>query len=195
MTSGKPVSIPGAADLSKFGTLVDDTNAPSVILASGAASPPAVLPASSQPAPTNASSEVTTVDGVRPDGSRYRGQMLDGRRHGEGEWSSGSAEYVGQWENDTMHGNGRHTWTDGRSYEGQFVRGQFSGKGRMEWGTKKGPLVYDGQYKDDMKHGNGCFKWPDGRAYNGEWSSGKRHGKGAYTDTRGDTKIGYWNGN
>jgi len=46
-----------------------------------------------------------------------------------------------------MHGKGKITWTDGRSYEGDYV--------------------------DDKKHGFGTFTWSDGRKYIGMWEKGK----------------------
>ena len=46
-----------------------------------------------------------------------------------------------------MHGNGKQTWPDGRSY--------------------------NGQYDHDKKQGLGTFVWPDGRKYHGAWENGK----------------------
>ena len=51
-----------------------------------------------------------------------------------------------------MDGKGTLTWTDGRSYKGEF--------------------------KNDLKHGYGIFEWSDGRIYDGQWNKGKFHGKG-----------------
>ncbi len=46
-----------------------------------------------------------------------------------------------------MHGKGKITWPDGKSYTGD--------------------------YEDDKKHGEGIFEWPDGRKYIGSWKNGK----------------------
>ena len=46
-----------------------------------------------------------------------------------------------------MHGTGKFTWPDGRSYEGA--------------------------YDMDKKEGNGVFIWPDGKKYVGLWHDGK----------------------
>merc|ERR1711957_268435 len=112
-------------------------------------------------------------------------------------WESreGKANYEGEWRNDSMHGRGKQSWSDGRSYEGQFANGRFSGQGRMGWRAEKGVLVYEGDYKDDMKHGTGKFTWADGRIYDGEWKMGKRDGMGKYTGSNGEKKIGYWEAN
>jgi len=126
------------------------------------------------------------------DGSRYEGQLVNGKRHGTGVCKSPTSEYAGQWEDDCQKGQGVQRWTDGRVYEGQFVNGKFSGEGRMVWSTQKGYLVYEGQYRDDLKHGFGKFVWADGRTYEGEWCLGKRHGRGRYINARLEQKVGYW---
>mmetsp|Transcript_61343 Transcript_61343/g.146109 ORF Transcript_61343/g.146109 Transcript_61343/m.146109 type:complete len:222 (-) Transcript_61343:52-717(-) len=129
---------------------------------------------------------------VYEDGSVYTGQLVDGKRHGEGTWRKDAQMYEGQWEDDKHHGRGSQTWGDGRSYEGNFERGHFSGYGRMVWQLKKGQLTYEGQYKGDLKHGRGKFTWADGRVYDGEWQSGKRHGTGVYTNASKEQKTGLW---
>jgi len=126
------------------------------------------------------------------DGSQYMGQIVDGKRHGQGKWESKSGMYEGQWQADVQHGKGRQTWSDGRVYDGQFQNGKFAGSGRMVWETQRGLLTYEGAYQDDLKHGKGKFVWADGRTYDGYWERGKRHGRGTYTNARHEQKIGYW---
>jgi len=126
------------------------------------------------------------------DGSTYTGQLVEGRRHGTGVWTSPSEQYSGQWQYDQRHGSGRQTWQDGRLYEGQFCEGKFDGKGRMEWHTPNGLMVYEGQYVNDVKHGEGKYKWPDNRIYDGQWVNGKRSGKAKYTNLSGEVKDGIW---
>lgn len=127
------------------------------------------------------------------DGSTYAGQMLSGRRHGQGLWHFWTGQYDGEWEADLQHGSGRQTWSDGRTYQGQFHYGKFSGHGRMVWHTAKGVEVYEGNYQDDLKHGTGKFVWADGRSYDGEWQRGKRHGRGMYLSIRREERVGFWN--
>ena len=45
-----------------------------------------------------------------------------------------------------MHGKGKYTWPDGRSYEGYYLL--------------------------DVKEGHGKHIWPDGKTYEGQWSEG-----------------------
>lgn len=126
------------------------------------------------------------------DGSVYEGQLKDDIRHGEGVYTTDSDKYHGQWEFDLRHGIGKQTWNDLRSYDGQFVKGNFSGFGRMVWKTDNGSMSYEGEYLDDLKHGHGKFVWQDGRVYEGGWCEGKRHGRGTFINAAGDTKIGHW---
>merc|ERR1719336_3210324 len=89
------------------------------------------------------------------DGSVYMGQVLNQQREGRGIYKCGSDLYEGEWHNDKQHGAGCQTWSDGRSYEGQFQFGRFGGKGRMAWSTAKGTMIYEGEYMGDVKHGIG----------------------------------------
>eukprot|EP00932_Pfiesteria_piscicida_P015067 SRR837773.27044.p1 GENE.SRR837773.27044~~SRR837773.27044.p1 ORF type:complete len:246 (-),score=33.84 SRR837773.27044:8-700(-) len=91
------------------------------------------------------------------DSSSYRGQLLGGRRHGRGVWSSDTEHYSGQWLRDQRDGFGKQVWQDGRVYEGQFKAGKFHGHGRMEWRMPAGLMVYEGQYVDDLKEGQGRY--------------------------------------
>lgn len=130
--------------------------------------------------------------------SKYTGQVLSGKRHGQGTMKTiifaGSTceetTYEGQWVNDQQQGKGKMTWNDGRSFDGSFDKGLFHGHGRMEWKTSQGIMFYDGDYVKDEKQGRGKFVWPDGRAYDGEWHGGQRHGRAAYTNVQGVTKTG-----
>jgi len=126
------------------------------------------------------------------DGSTYVGQLVGGKRHGQGVWTSPAEQYVGQWKGDHRDGLGRQTWQDGRVYEGQFQEGKFDGQGRMAWHTPQGLMVYEGQYINDVKQGTGKYIWPDGRIYDGEWSQGKRWGKAIYINSGGERRDGIW---
>ena len=54
-----------------------------------------------------------------------------------------------------MHGKGKFTWADDKSYEGEF--------------------------KNDKFHGYGTFRWPTGVVYQGQWSNGEMNGEGHLT--------------
>jgi len=130
--------------------------------------------------------------GLYEDDSSYRGQLLDGRRHGRGVWTSPLEQYSGQWLFDQRDGHGKQTWQDGRIYDGQFKAGKFHGNGRMEWHMPAGLMVYEGQYVDDLKDGRGRYVWPDRRIYDGEWKKGMRDGRATYTNSNGQSRQGIW---
>eukprot|EP00931_Biecheleriopsis_adriatica_P010928 TRINITY_DN111996_c0_g1_i1.p1 TRINITY_DN111996_c0_g1~~TRINITY_DN111996_c0_g1_i1.p1 ORF type:complete len:261 (+),score=49.01 TRINITY_DN111996_c0_g1_i1:85-783(+) len=143
---------------------------------------------------TAAATSCEGVDGEETyeDGSTFKGQLADGRRHGYGVWTSPAEQYTGQWRFDQRDGEGRQTWQDGRAYDGQFKQGKFHGVGRMEWHTPNGLMLYEGQYVDDLKHGVGKYVWPDNRMYEGEWKDGQRSGKATYTNSQGQSRAGIW---
>ena len=63
-------------------------------------------------------------------GASYRGEMVDGKAHGQGTytWADGR-RYEGGWRDDKQHGQGTHTWADGDRYEGQYQEGDMHGQG------------------------------------------------------------------
>eukprot|EP00930_Biecheleria_cincta_P096246 TRINITY_DN88118_c0_g1_i1.p1 TRINITY_DN88118_c0_g1~~TRINITY_DN88118_c0_g1_i1.p1 ORF type:complete len:237 (-),score=23.29 TRINITY_DN88118_c0_g1_i1:23-712(-) len=126
------------------------------------------------------------------DGSTYKGELADGRRHGRGTWTSTSEQYEGQWLYDQRDGKGKQTWQDGRMYDGEFRGGKFHGQGRMEWHTPNGLMLYEGQYVDDVKHGHGKYVWHDNRMYEGQWKDGMREGLATYTNPLGQCRRGEW---
>eukprot|EP00933_Yihiella_yeosuensis_P023008 TRINITY_DN17985_c0_g4_i1.p1 TRINITY_DN17985_c0_g4~~TRINITY_DN17985_c0_g4_i1.p1 ORF type:complete len:239 (+),score=31.21 TRINITY_DN17985_c0_g4_i1:83-799(+) len=126
------------------------------------------------------------------DGSAYAGQLLNGRRHGYGTWTSIAEKYTGSWIADQRDGKGKQTWQDGRTYEGSFMAGKFHGQGCMRWETPEGLMMYEGEYVSDMKHGFGKYVWPDNRVYEGEWREGQRCGKARYTNAQGQSRLGIW---
>ena len=123
-------------------------------------------------------------DLILPDGSKYVGQVRNGKPHGQGKASLEKneieiVEYAGQWEDGKKHGHGTYTYGNGGySYE------------------------YVGQWKDDKQHGQGTEisgDENDSTKYIGQWENGKRHGHG--TETYYDefnksvktNKTGTWN--
>jgi len=123
-----------------------------------------------------------------PDGTKFTGEMVNGRREGHGVWVSPDGLYEGQWRNGWQDGQGRQQWTDGRTYEGQYRDGLFHGGGKMVWPSDAqgaGSQTYDGNYVNNLKHGEGTFTWPDGRMYRGNWLKGQPSGEGTFTNPEG----------
>ncbi|KAL9651759.1 hypothetical protein ABK040_014015 [Willaertia magna] len=88
-------------------------------------------------------------------------------KHGEGVYKDGLNVYEGEFEQDVVNGKGKMIWSNGCSYEGNFV------KGKME--------------------GFGVYTFPDKiTKYEGEWVNNRMHGKGRYTSPDGIVWIGYF---
>ena len=68
-----------------------------------------------------------------PNGAKYVGgwKSVDGAkvRDGEGVYTHGPEEFTGQWVDDCMEGSGKHTFSSGAFYEGEFSNNLFEGKG------------------------------------------------------------------
>ena len=84
----------------------------------------------SQSAP--ADKEVAIVDdmddlytGVLHDytGGTYSGVLLDGKPHGQGNWTHPNGEYMGEWKDGIIHGQGIFTSYAGRKYIGLWKDG------------------------------------------------------------------------
>ncbi len=91
------------------------------------------------------------------------------------------------------NGKGKMVWTDGSSYEGDWLYGTMHGEGAYKYSNGGS---YYGKWKLGVKHGYGEFYWKDGTKYRGDWFGDSYTGSGALTYTYGETKIGDWvNGN
>lgn len=65
------------------------------------------------------------------------------------------------------HGIGVQVWPDGAKYEGMWVKGKASGKGKM---THNDGDTYYGEWKDDNAHGYGVYiHFKTGSKYEGYW--------------------------
>ncbi|CAE8587659.1 unnamed protein product [Polarella glacialis] len=137
------------------------------------------------------------------DNETYEGLWAEGVRSGEGTSSSrdGSKQYWGQWRQDKMNGEGklrcpeysyRGTLRDGLrdghgicsveaggEYEGQWLAGEYNGKGRFC--AKAG-----GRSVGDV----GIAQPGSVEEYDGEWVRGKREGNGVWQDGKGNTFTG-----
>lgn len=92
---------------------------------------------------------------------------------------------------ETTELNGYHTkaWPDGKSYQGNFLKGMRHGKGVIKYPDG---AMYDGEWKDDLRDGYGKYIYADGTSFQGEWKRGCRHGKGICVYSDGNTYEGDW---
>jgi hypothetical protein len=147
----------------------------------------------------------------------YKGERLDGKRHGQGvqSFASGSqyvgefkngqyngqgtftfadgGTYIGEWANDKFHGVGTRIYPDGKKYVGEWANNKFHGMGTLTYSS--GKIKYDGEYKSHERHGQGSYTFPDGGTYIGEWANDKFHGMGTRTYSFGYIKVGIWANN
>jgi len=106
--------------------------------------------------------------------SVYRGDLADGRPHGEGRLESRSGEiYDGTFKHGVRDGQGMLVSNDGSRYEGAFRDGQPSGDGRLALNTGE---IYVGAFAAGKRHGHGRTTLPGGTSYDSAWSMGKELG-------------------
>ena len=96
-------------------------------------------------------------------GDVFRGHFENDLRQGHGllvfavstnQGAADKGEYLGNWHEDKMHGEGYRRYPNGD--------------------------VYQGNYKAGKRHGSGCFYYSNGDAYWGEWETNFMHGAGRY---------------
>ena len=129
-------------------------------------------------------------------GSRYVGDVDDGKPHGRGTKyrSSGIVDYEGEWVHGERDGWEREYFGDGKQlhYEGEYRKGRREGLGRMYY--RNGNKRYEGQRIKDKRHGWGTLYYRNGPIrYEGQWQTDKRHGWGIEYNEDGSIKYkGEW---
>ncbi|XP_058755814.1 phosphatidylinositol 4-phosphate 5-kinase 6-like [Vicia villosa] len=113
--------------------------------------------------------------------------------------------YFGEFKSKLFHGKGKYTWSNGTIYEGDWVDGKRTGKGRIIWPCGKkykggnGPVmgknrnIYIGNWKNNQRDGRGIVKWASGEVLEGCWSNGLLR-SGVYRLANGDVYTGDFKG-
>jgi len=105
-----------------------------------------------------------------PNGNKYVGEFKDGKKHGQGTWTSTDGEkYSGEWKDGKKYDQGTFYYTDGSVYVGEFKDGIPSGQGTWTWSNGQKDVC---EFRGDKhwnttnydKNGNILGKW-----VNGEW--------------------------
>lgn len=131
------------------------------------------------------------------DGSIYTGEVNasgvphgKGKRAWHGEWEGFS--YEGDYVNGEWHGKGRYSYPDGGYYEGDYVHGKQTGKCKIYFGSASpfNGALYEGDIVDGQWTGRGKIAYTDGSGYEGEYLNGQWNGHGKYTSADG----GYYEG-
>jgi hypothetical protein len=131
-------------------------------------------------------------DAVLPDGSRYRGEVINGLLQGQGRLDYGDdSHYQGQFKDDQFNGQGIYTYADGSRYEGHFVNGLPSGEGHLS----SSDFDYRGEFRQGQYNGLGVLQWRSGDGFQGQFRRGEPHGQGVMTDAEGNVFTGSFDNN
>jgi hypothetical protein len=131
-------------------------------------------------------------DAVLPDGSRYRGEVIDGLLQGQGRLDYGDgSHYQGQFKDGQFNGQGIYTYADGSRYEGHFVKGLPSGEGHLS----SSDFDYRGEFHQGQYNGLGVLQWRSGDGFQGQFRRGEPHGQGVMTDAEGNVFTGSFTNN
>lgn len=87
------------------------------------------------------------------DGSVYKGNWKNGKRHGQGTLTTNRFKYVGSFYKGKRQGYGNFTGETGYSYEGNFLNSYKHGKeGKEIFREKnKGTTMFKGKYVNGLK--------------------------------------------
>ena len=129
--------------------------------------------------------------------------------------SEGSLKYEGGYMYPYYHGYGKLITNDNEFYEGEFVKGEYDGKGIYYWNKEKikfngswknsirvgkgreyqnNNLLYNGMWKHNLRNGIGKEYYKDNLIFDGVWKDDKRNGYGKEYDTSQNIiREGIWN--
>jgi hypothetical protein len=123
------------------------------------------------------------------------------KRQGKKTWADADS-YEGELLNEEPHGVGTILYANARTYVGEWVRGKMQGRGvyTTPLGTKyEGEIidgeVYTGSFKDGEKDGYGTQTLSSGESYEGDWANDFRHGQGTCEYANGGVYTGSWHYN
>ena len=118
------------------------------------------------------------------EGNVYKGEVVDGLRHGYGTivYSKTKDVYQGEFENDVPHGAGKYIRAGGErdgTFEGLWIDGVVEKlkKGRAKVIEDNGD-VYEGGFHHWKRHGHGILQKSNGEIYNGQFQDGLYNGPG-----------------
>ncbi|XP_038070826.1 MORN repeat-containing protein 4-like [Patiria miniata] len=110
-----------------------------------------------------------------PDGDEYKGEWLEGKRHGVGQLIlADKSVYIGNFDQGLCSGMGVMVFPDGTKYEGEFQQGRFDGVGVF---TRSDGMMFEGQFKQGKVSGLGLLTFADG-------TNGLPRNEGVFEGTR-----------
>ena len=111
------------------------------------------------------------------DGAIYRGNMVNGRIHGKGEYQSALGDVtLGFFHNGTLHGpDGYRKNASGEEFWGNWDMGELDGYGKYK--NERGDS-YEGYFDHDLRMGRGVATYAKLGRYRGYFVNNCRNGKG-----------------
>jgi uncharacterized protein (TIGR02145 family) len=109
--------------------------------------------------------------------------------------ASNKSIWEGEWEGDIPVSNGIVTFSDGRTYIGEWlgrltaesIYYNINGIGKMTYPNDE---VYEGNFKLDVREGKGTFTYLNGNIYEGNWQNNLPNGFGILKFANGDIYEG-----
>jgi hypothetical protein len=116
-------------------------------------------------------------------GSEYLGDFKDGKIEGQGAILLASGDsYIGDWKDGEADGNGTYKKNDGSSFKGKFKNGMRQGKGIVTWKTGD---TLRGEWQDDKLNGKAIFEFANGDDLETNWQYGNMRVKSTYKKENG----------
>ncbi len=126
---------------------------------------------------------------VNPDDTKYEGEWSAGKYHGRGTlWIKKNKkvyarQYVGDWADGSMDGEGIFYYENGEIYRGGWAKNRKNGSGRYDYSNGDS---YFGEWINDLQDGLGTMNYANGNIFEGLWVKGNKEGPGLfyYASTR-----------
>lgn len=117
--------------------------------------------------------EPTAVDLELTDGTKYVGDMKDGKLTGTAQitYSNGD-KYNGKVSDGMKSGNGVYTWSSGASYDGAWKEDKMEGTGTYYYGTKQTGYKLSGKFENGRPNGQCQYYVSSYESYKTDWSNG-----------------------
>ncbi|WP_080760206.1 hypothetical protein [Pseudoalteromonas luteoviolacea] len=119
------------------------------------------------------------------DGSKYKGQVHNGKPHGKGILQGAGFRYEGEFKHGEMTGQGRLDNTDGSYFVGQFQNGKLHGKGLS---FNDYASAY-GSWSNGKPDGEMSTRSGNNQLTISQYKSGQRHGESYQLNASGQSSL------
>jgi eukaryotic-like serine/threonine-protein kinase len=103
-------------------------------------------------------------------GSKYEGELMNGKPQGKGKVIATTYYCVGDFRNGELNGQGFCNYKNGDRYEGEFRNDKFNGAGKIKYAAGN---RYEGEFRNDNLNGEGVLIHSDGTRDEGLWENGQ----------------------